>query len=200
MKRDKQVAVLCILVQVVIACVAYAQRPMGSTSQPVRKKSPATAPQHPMVGKPAPVFKAELLGGGELDLASLKGKNVVLLDFWATWCPPCRMSMPIVDRVARRYADKGVLAYAVNLREDRKTIEEFLKSNPLDVKVPMDKDGKVAGQYGIEGIPFIVVIDKQGVVRAVYEGIGPSLEKDLARDLDKAVVDKKAPGSQPVGR
>jgi thiol-disulfide isomerase/thioredoxin len=198
MRRGKQVAVLCILVQVVSVCVAYAQRPLGSTSQPAGKNGVLAPPPHPMVGKPAPVFKAEVLGGGTLDLAKSKGKNVVLLDFWATWCPPCRMSMPIVDRVAKRYADKGVLAYAVNLREDQKTIEQFLKSNPLEVKVAMDKEGTIAGQYGIEGIPFIVVIDKDGVVRAVYEGIGPNLEKDLTKDLDKLVTDKKAPASQPA--
>jgi len=199
MNRGKRAAVLCVLAQVVVVCAAYAQRPLGSTSQPAGKNGVLAPPRHPMEGKPAPVFRAELLGGGTLDLASLKGKNVVILDFWATWCPPCRMSMPIVDRVAKRYADKGVLAYAVNLREDQQMIEQFLKSNPLEVKVAMDKDGKVAGQYGIEAIPFIVVIDKGGVVRAVYPGFGPSLEKDLAKDLDKVVGDKKAPASRPAG-
>jgi thiol-disulfide isomerase/thioredoxin len=200
MNTRKRVAVLCILAQVLVVCVAYAQRPMGSTSQPAGTNGVLAPPRHPMEGKPATVFKVDLLGGGTLDLASLKGKNVVVLDFWATWCPPCRMSMPIVDRVVKRYADRDVLAYAVNLKEDRQTIEQFLRSNPLDVKVAMDKDGKVGGQYGAEYIPLIVVIDKGGVVRVVYQGLGPNLEKDLERDLDKLVVDKKVPASQPAGK
>jgi thiol-disulfide isomerase/thioredoxin len=186
------------LVEAAAVCISYAQPLAPSATQPARKSPAPAERRHRLEGKPAPVFTVDLLGGGTLDLASLKGKNVVLLDFWATWCPPCRMSMPIVDRVAKQYADKGVVAYAVNLREDAQTVERYLKDNPLEAKVPMDKDGKVAARYGIEGIPFIVVIDREGVVRAVYEGVGPSLEKDLTQDLSKATAGNKAPASRPA--
>lgn len=198
MNQAKRAAVPCMLALALVVGIVYAQPLAPSASQPA-KDNGAAERRHPLEGKPAPVFKVDLLGGGTLDLASHKDKNVVVLDFWATWCPPCRVSMPIVDRVAKRFADKGVVAYAVNLVEDPQTVEAFLKRNPLEAKVAMDKDGKVAKQYGIQSIPLILVIDKEGVVQKVYEGVGPNLEKDLTADLAKA-VGEKAPATQPAGQ
>ncbi len=196
MTRAKRMALLCVLIQLLLVCIVSAQGPMAPSSQPAPGQ-PAPEPQNPLVGKPAPAFRLDLLNGGTLDLAAFKDKNVVLLDFWATWCPPCRMSMPIVERVAKRFADKGVQAFAVNLREPTDKVQQFLRNSPLDVTVALDKTGSVGHTYGIEAIPFIVVIDKKGVVRAVYEGIPPTFEKDLAADLAKVTG---APASRPAGR
>ena len=71
-----------------------------------------------MIGKPAPEFTLPLLDGGIFELAAHRGKEIVLLDFWATWCGPCRAAMPVLVDVAKEYADKGVRYYAIDLREE----------------------------------------------------------------------------------
>lgn len=147
----------------------------------------ADRPEMALAGKPAPDFKLSLLGGGEVELSALKGRNVVLLDFWATWCGPCRTVMPALDRVSKDYAAKGVRYLAVNLREEPAKISAFLKQAGLNIEVPLDKDGKVAGLYNVRGIPTMVIVDKEGVVRDVHVGATPNLEAELRKTLDKIV-------------
>jgi thiol-disulfide isomerase/thioredoxin len=137
-----------------------------------------------LVGKAAPNFKLPLLEGGELELADLKGKNVVLLDFWATWCGPCRKAMPALVEVAKEYEGKGVIYLAVNLREDKAKIQAYLKSAGLKIQV---KDGSVAGQYKVRGIPTMAIVDKQGIVRDVHVGASPNLKSTLTKALDKII-------------
>src|SRR5690348_12023215 len=96
-----------------------------------------------LVGKPAPAIKLDLLDGGKFDLADYKGKNVLIVDFWATWCGPCRAAMPVLMDVAKEYKDKGVLYFAVDLRENPATIKKFLQAQKWNIQVPLDKNGKV---------------------------------------------------------
>ncbi len=140
-----------------------------------------------LLGKPAPDFKLALLDGGEVELSALKGKNVVLLDFWATWCGPCRQVMPALDKVSKDYASKGVRYLAVNLREDPAKIRAYLKQAGLKIEVPLDKDGKVAESYHVRGIPTMVIVDKQGIVREAHVGASANLETELRKNLDKIV-------------
>jgi len=145
----------------------------------------ADRPEMALVGKPAPDFKLALLEGGEIELSALKGKNVVLLDFWATWCGPCRQVMPALDRVSKDYASKGVRYLAVNLREEPAKINAYLKQAGLELEVPLDKDGKVAESYAVRGIPTMVIVDKEGIVREVHVGASPNLEVELRKALDE---------------
>jgi len=142
------------------------------------------APQREMasgklLGEPAPNVSLPLLGGGTLDLAALKGENIVILDFWATWCGPCRVGLPIVSKVAERYKDKGVLFYAVNVAEDSPTIEAFLEQTGFEMTVALDTERVAQRAYGADGIPTTVVIDRQGIVRDYHAGVSPTLESDL---------------------
>jgi len=150
------------------------------------------ADESALVGKPAPEIKLDLLDGGKFDLANYKGKNVLIVDFWATWCGPCRAAMPVLMDVAKEYQPKGVLYFAVDLREDKATIQKFLTAQKWNIKVPLDKTGKVADAYGVSGIPTMAIIDKQGVVREVHLGFSPTLKNDLKKSLDKLVTDKVA--------
>ena len=110
-----------------------------------------------MVGKPAPDFELELLGGTKFHLADNKGK-VVILDFWATWCGPCLQAMPQVERVAKEFRDQGVALIAVNLQEEPNQIKSMLERHKLQPTVALDRDGVVAEKYAANAIPQTVII------------------------------------------
>lgn len=142
--------------------------------------------QNDLLGKPAPDVELQLLSGGTMSLAKHKqNKEIVVLDFWATWCPPCVRGLPLVSGVAKEFADKGVVFYAVNVREQPETIKAFLEKNKLDIKVPLDSDGKAGEAYGVTGIPQTVIIGKDGTVQAVHVGFAPGSENQLRDELGK---------------
>jgi len=149
-----------------------------------RETLPQQAQTDALVGKPAPNFSLALLEGGEMDLAGHKGKDIVIVEFWASWCGPCRISLPVVAKVAGAYKDKGVAFYAVNLREPPELVRGFLEQMNLSLPVALDKDGSVGGQYGANSIPRMVIVGKDGIVHEVHAGVGPSLEKELTAELD----------------
>ncbi|HEX4132881.1 MAG TPA: redoxin family protein [Pirellulales bacterium] len=150
---------------------------------------------HPLQDKPAPEFDLKLLAGGSARLADHKGKDVVILDFWATWCGPCVQALPTIAEVAAEYKKKGVAFYAVNLEEDADAVREFLKEHKLDVPVALDSDGKVGAAYGAQAIPQTVIIDKQGTVAVVHVGLSPDLKAELSGELDAVLAGKK-PGEK----
>jgi thiol-disulfide isomerase/thioredoxin len=147
--------------------------------------------EHPLLGRPAPDLTLDLHGGGRLDLAALKDKKVVVLDFWASWCGPCVKGMPIVAGVAEDFKDRDVVLYAVNLREDKETIEGFLKEHQLTLNVALDPDGSSGDAYAVEGIPQTVLIGRDGRVEAVHVGLLPDLKKKLTSELESLVKGEK---------
>jgi peroxiredoxin len=150
---------------------------------------PAEAP-HALVGKPAPEFELEKRGGGKVDLAQYRDKDVVILDFWATWCPPCVKALPTIGKVAEKYRDKGVVFYAVDLEETPDDVEQFLKDQKLDIPVLFDSDNAVAKLYQVSGIPQTVLIGKDGTVQVVHVGLKPDLENLLSGELDDLLAGK----------
>jgi len=138
-------------------------------------------------GKPAPQFKAEGLDGKPVSLADLKG-HVVVLDFWATWCPPCRASLPHLDKLYQAVKDSGVVIYALNVGEDKATVEKFVKETSLGVPILLDPESKVGADYSANAIPETVVIGKDGTIKKVFVGFDPSSSPD---ELKKAVDSAK---------
>jgi thiol-disulfide isomerase/thioredoxin len=119
-------------------------------------------------GEPAPDFS--LPGRGEtVSLASLRGK-VVYVDFWASWCGPCRKSFPWMNRMQSRYADQGLAIVAVNLDKSRELSDEFLKETPANFRVAYDPEGKAASAYRVKGMPSSYLIDREGRIRSSHIG------------------------------
>jgi thiol-disulfide isomerase/thioredoxin len=146
---------------------------------------------HPLVGQAAPQFTATFLDGSPFDLAQQQGK-VVILDFWATWCGPCRAALPTLSEVAAEYRDRGVVFFAVDLGESPEEIKPFLDQSGLDLTVVLDRDGAIAKQYLVEGIPQTVILDQQGKVRFVHVGLSDDLRQRLSRELDELIAETPA--------
>jgi thiol-disulfide isomerase/thioredoxin len=147
-----------------------------------------------LVGKPAPEFELGLLGGAQFRLADAKAKGqVVLLDFWATWCGPCMQAMPQVERVAEEFRDRNVQLVAVNLQESPERISAMLKRLDLHPTVALDRDGEVANRYGATAIPQTVIIDRDGTVARLFVGGGPHLGDQLRDALNAVLSSVKEP-------
>lgn len=138
-------------------------------------------------GQVAPDFTLERLAEGEVRLSEHQGEEVVILDFWASWCGPCREGMPILEEVAKEYADKDVVMYAVNVAEEDAAAQGFLDEQEVDVNVVMDRDGAVSTQYQVQSIPTTVIVGKDGVIHKVHTGLHPQLGQMLRQDLDEAL-------------
>ena len=144
--------------------------------------------ESPFVGKKAPEFTLEgLEKGTSVRLADYRGK-VVMLDFWASWCAPCRLEMPILQRVYDKYKAKGAVLIGVNVGEDRATARAFLEKDNYKFPAGLDPLGEVDKAYGAPGLPHLVIIDRQGVIQADHIGFMRGLEKELERTLDRILA------------
>ena len=191
-----------------LACVA------GCAEETTGEASPAIEgmflePAMTLVGKPAPQFSLELLDGANMSLEQHKGKQIVVLDFFATWCPPCRMVMPalvsIIDEYARKDKQEGreqqVVLYAVSLGDPPEAIRQFQKQLGVTFPVALDKRLVAAKLYKVNPIPHKVLIGKDGTVQAVHLGAGSpgartleellaGYKKQLRQELDALIAGK----------
>jgi thiol-disulfide isomerase/thioredoxin len=135
------------------------------------------------IGRPAPAFTLPDVNGRQVSLNQFKGK-VVLLDFWATWCGPCRMTMPLLENLQKEYPDKMVLL-AVNLQESREEVQKYLQAQNLHSQVLLDEEGRVGETYGTASIPMQVLIDKGGIVRYIQIGFSERTIKTLREEIGK---------------
>ena len=129
--------------------------------------------QSAYVGSPAPNFKLPNLEGKTVFLSDLRGEPV-MLNFWATGCPPCRAEMPHLQQVYEEWSDKGLVVLAINLGESTPTVKEFVQHYHLSFPVLLDTRGSVAEKYKIRPIPVTYFIDKEGIIQAKIIGAFPS--------------------------
>jgi peroxiredoxin len=162
---------------------------------PNAKKVPdlwsAPEPQRPaLFGQPAPDIEMAHLDGTPFSLKSHRGKDVVVLDFWALWCGPCIKELPLLNEIDAAYRNKGVAFRAINLGDDADAIRTFLKKSNLDIRVVPDTKEQTAKAYGIDGIPLLLVIDKQGIIQAVHIGYSADIKTTLSAELDALLAGK----------
>ena len=137
------------------------------------------------VGQPAPAFDLPSLhDAGRMTLAQYRGK-VVLLDFWASWCGPCAQSVPHYRKLRGELAGRGFELVAVGLDEDAAHARAFLER--FDVRYPAGSDpaGEVAGRYALKGMPYAVLIDREGIVRDTHVGFRASDVADLRASIER---------------
>jgi thiol-disulfide isomerase/thioredoxin len=126
---------------------------------------------------PAPAFKLSARGGKTIDLAQFKGQ-VVMINFWASWCGPCRTEMPILEDIYKKYKPMGFTMLAVNVEPDTAAAEAWLAklSKPVTFPVAFDTDSKVSKLYKVPGMPTTVFVDRKGNVRVLHKGYKPGDE------------------------
>jgi peroxiredoxin len=145
---------------------------------------------HPLVGQPAPPFEIEDLDGNTISLANYLGKDVVVLDFWATWCGPCVAAMPELAEVTSSFRDQGVVFYAVNIGEEKQAVVDFLQEQKLEVPVALDAKSTVAALYRVSGIPQTVLIGNDSKVQVVHVGYGSNMKTQLTDELEQLLAGK----------
>ncbi len=155
-------------------------------------------------GKPAPSFQTTLLDGRTVVVQTDKGKlslhikdrkgnqtlnpKVLVLDFWATWCPPCQITSQWLKQLHSKYSKKGMVILAISVDEDgRNSVEPFAREEKTPYLIALDPKGKVANRFKVEGLPTIFVINQKGVIVQILIGM-PSGMKELEHALQNAGI------------
>jgi len=139
------------------------------------------------VGQPAPAFALPLLSGStQVALDKLRGQ-VVMVNFWASWCEPCRKEFPLLDQIYKKYKAAGFTLVGVNVEPDAKDAESFIAKTPVTFPIVFDKDSTVSKLYRVSGMPTTVLIDRRGRVHSIqpdFRGIDNSYVAQLRALLD----------------
>jgi thiol-disulfide isomerase/thioredoxin len=126
---------------------------------------------------PAPPFTLAAKGGSNVSLSQYKGQ-VVMINFWASWCGPCREEMPLLESIYKKYNKLGFTMIGVNVEPDSKAADEWLKATPVSFPILYDTDSKVSKLYAVAGMPSTVIIDRNGNVRTLHRGYKPGDENE----------------------
>ena len=118
---------------------------------------------------PAPTFTLASRAGQDVSLAQYKG-NVVMINFWASWCGPCRQEMPLLESIYKKYNKMGFTLIGVNVEPDSNAANEWLKATPVSFPILYDRDSKVSKLYDVAGMPSTVIIDRSGKLRVLHRG------------------------------
>lgn len=146
------------------------------------------AASHPLARKPAPEVSVTLEKGGEFKPADAKGK-VLVVDFWATWCAPCKASFPRVDAIYQKHKAKGLEVVAVNEDEDVKKVPAFLAETKPSFTIAFDHDGKAAETYGVQTMPSSFLVDRRGVVRYAHSGYHPDDAAQIEAEVEELLAE-----------
>ena len=192
-----------IVIAALLALAAAGGAVYGLSAGAAPSAAPATAPSPARAGRPlsledairelnlvkpsrqkyAEDFTLKMAEGGTFRLADQRGK-VVLVNFWATWCPPCREEMPAMQRLYDRHKARGLVLVAVSLDADPALVPPYVKASKLTFPIALDPKAEVGNKYGVRALPSSFVVDKQGVMIAL--ALGPRVWDN---DASHALVD-----------
>ena len=139
-------------------------------------------------GKLAPNFLLETLDGKEMRLSDLRGQPVVI-NFWATWCQPCRKEVPELVAAYNSYRERGLVILGVNLQEGKGIVRPFAEDFGMNFPILIDRDGEVGDEYRVLGLPTTYFVDRDGVVRSVFTG--PFIAKGQGANVQGAIEENE---------
>lgn len=134
----------------------------------------------------APDFTLPSSKGDNVRLAEARGQ-VVMLNFWATWCTPCRKEMPLLDAMYQRYSSAGFVLYGVNVEEDTEGAKKLIKDLGVSFPVLFDTESKASTLYNVDSMPTSVLIDRKGQVRYVHRGYKPG-DEEIYREKIRELI------------
>ncbi len=171
---------------VILGLTVLPKLSFSSSSDP-SKREPAPAFTLPVIHDSAAETPSLVPGrapAAQLSLADLKGKPVIL-DFWATWCGPCQMQTPILDRIARRYQDKGLTIVGVNVHDDdHAAARKYAQKKNLSYPIVVDETGMAQRDYAVNNLPSLILVDREGRIVRVSRGLVDEATLDrMVRDI-----------------
>lgn len=188
-RRDREtIAVLLVFLVVALSMVV-----LRDVAVPERTVTAEGADTAALLAKPAPEFTMETLDGEQVSLSQYRGQ-VVLVNFWATWCPPCVREMPSLVRMYERYEDQGFIILGVNTtyQDERAKVEQFVRDNGVRFPVLLETDPAIGAAYGSRLMPTSYLIDRNGKI--VYTRVGQVDEQNLGERVAALLAE---PAPQP---
>ena len=147
---------------------------------------PAGLAQSSTVSGPAPNFTLKSLQGKNLKLSEMRGE-VLLINFWASWCGPCRKEMPLLNALHNKYEPLGFKVIGINVEENPDDARGFMRDFPVDFPVLLDSTNKVSKLYDVVAMPTTVVVDRDGNMRFLHKGYKPGDEKQYRKMVKKLI-------------
>ena len=151
--------------------------------QPASSQTASGIPAPVQPGNPAPNFELKTLDGTTAALQDYAGE-VVLINFWATWCPPCKAEMPDLNDYYLANQDKGFTILGINAQEDQATVNKFIQATGFSFPILLDSFGKVASQYQVHSYPTTIVVGRDGEIKYIHNGmISPAQLESIVTPL-----------------
>lgn len=165
----RRIAISLVIILAIVGVIYYLDNSRGSAVGASTAINVAGSGPAPQVGNPAPDFSLPGLDGQTVKLSDFKG-TPVWINFWASWCPPCRAELPDVQAAYDQRKPQGLVLLAISISEDAPTVKQFAELNKMTSTVLLDTDETVASRYRINGIPTHIFVDKDGIIRDLVVG------------------------------
>ena len=163
---------------------AYVGWTLGASDGPAQEEA-ASTPSEGLSAAILTEFRLPSLSGGEMGPADFRGE-VIVVDFWATWCSPCRVQARILDSIRGDYEDQGVQFMAISLGEAEETVRKFAEANPFPYPVLYDTPDRIASEASIYALPTVMIIDREGEVSYLQSGLSDA--KTLREELNRVTL------------
>lgn len=134
------------------------------------------------VNGPAANFTLKSTSGENIRLSEYRGQ-VVLINFWASWCGPCRQEFPHLDAIHQKYADLGFTVFGVNVEQDREMADKVLRDIPVSFPILFDHQNQVSELYDVDAMPMTVLVDRSGEIRYMHRGYKPGYEAEYEQQV-----------------